>query len=84
MVLLMSRQLTATGLRLSTTELKLQPATKETPMPTVSDFFPSKYLSAADLKGTTLHATIDKITTEEFENDGRRQTKPVITFREKN
>jgi hypothetical protein len=59
MVLLMSRQLTATGLRLSTTELKLQPATKETPMPTVSDFFPSKYLSAADLKGTTLHATID-------------------------
>jgi hypothetical protein len=53
-------------------------------MPTVNDFFPSKYLSAADLKGKTVHATIDKISVEEFENDGRRQTKPVITFREKN
>lgn len=52
-------------------------------MPTVADFFPSKFLSAADLKGKTVHVTIDKIATEEFENDGRRQTKPVITFREK-
>jgi hypothetical protein len=53
-------------------------------MPTVNDFFPSKYLSASDLKGKTVHGTIDKITTEEFENDGKKQSKPVIAFREKN
>jgi hypothetical protein len=50
-------------------------------MPTESDFFPSKYLRAADLKGRK-RATIDRITTETFENDGRKQTKPVIEFKE--
>jgi hypothetical protein len=53
-------------------------------MATMQDFFPSRFLSASDLKGKTVHATIDKISVEEFENDGRKQTKPVITFREKN
>jgi hypothetical protein len=49
-------------------------------MPTMSDFFPSKYLTAADLKGKRIVATIDKVTVEEFTNDGEKQNKPVVHF----
>jgi hypothetical protein len=52
-------------------------------MPSMGDFFPSKYVSAHDLGGKTVRVTIDKIGVEELENDGRKQTKPVIAFREK-
>ena len=50
-------------------------------MPTASDFFPSKYLRASDLKGKTARATIDRIYAEQFDNDSGKQTRPVIAFR---
>jgi hypothetical protein len=49
-------------------------------MPTLTDFFPSKYLSASDLKGKQILATIEKVTVEEFTNDGEKQMKPVVHF----
>jgi hypothetical protein len=52
-------------------------------MPKASDFFPSQYLRCADLNGTEVIATIEYVKTDEFENDGRKQMKPVIYFREK-
>ena len=51
-------------------------------MPSVSDFYPSKYLSASDLKGKRLNATIAKVAVEEFINDGDKQNKPVVHFKE--
>jgi hypothetical protein len=51
------------------------------PMPTANDFFPSNYVRAADLKGKEVNAIIDKVTVESFENDGKRQSKPVIVFK---
>jgi hypothetical protein len=51
-------------------------------MPTIADFFPSKYLRAADLKGKAVTATIDKVSSYIFENDGRKAVKPVISFKE--
>jgi hypothetical protein len=51
-------------------------------MPSVSDFYPSKYLSASDLKGKRLKATIAKVSVEEFINDGDKQNKPVVHFKE--
>lgn len=51
-------------------------------MPTISDFFPKKYLSAADLKGKTATGTIDKVTSDMFENDGKKTIKPIISFKE--
>lgn len=50
-------------------------------MPTAADFFPSKFLRAADLKGDVV-ATVDTVTVDVFENDGRKQQKPVISFKE--
>jgi hypothetical protein len=52
-------------------------------MPTASDFFPSNYLRCADLKGKERTATIDHVTSEDFENDGKKQRKPVVYFQEK-
>jgi hypothetical protein len=52
-------------------------------MPTASDFFPSDYLRCADLKGKERTATIAYVTSEEFENDGKKKSKPVVYFREK-
>jgi len=51
-------------------------------MPTKDDFFPSKYLRAADLKGKSICATIDCVAAEQFDNDGRKGVKPVIMFRD--
>src|SRR6516165_9945335 len=51
-------------------------------MGTVSDFYPSNYLSAADLKGAERIVTIDRVETNTFENDGIKKTKPVIHFRD--
>ena len=52
-------------------------------MATANDFFPSNYLRCADLKGRERIVTIDHVVTEEFENDGKKQKKPVVHFREK-
>src|SRR4051794_12877841 len=51
-------------------------------MPTVSDFYPSNYLRCADLKGNERLVTIERVVTELFENDGNKQTKPVVHFKE--
>jgi hypothetical protein len=47
----------------------------------IDDFFPSNYLRAADLDGKERDVTIDKVTSEEFEQDGKKITKPVVHFR---
>ena len=47
-----------------------------------SDLYPSKYLSASDLKGKRVTATVAKVTIEEFVNDGDKQNKPVVHFKE--
>lgn len=51
-------------------------------MPTANERFPSNYLRAANLNGRDLVVTIDRIEDDEFENDGKKQIKPVIYFRE--
>ena len=51
-------------------------------MATVEDFFPSNYLKAADLGGKERTVTIDRVESDAFENDDRRQVKPVIHFKE--
>ena len=50
-------------------------------MTNINDFFPSNYLRAADLGGKEIDVTIDRVTSEEFEQDGKKRTKPVIHFR---
>jgi hypothetical protein len=51
-------------------------------MATAEDFFPSNYLKAADLGGKEKLVTIDRVESDAFENDGRKQVKPVIHFKE--
>jgi hypothetical protein len=51
-------------------------------MAKAEDFFPSNYLRSADLKGKDMTVTIDRVEAGAFENDGKKQTKPVIHFRE--
>ena len=41
-------------------------------MPKLSELYPSKYLSAADLNNKEAVAEIVQVTIEEFENDGRQ------------
>jgi hypothetical protein len=50
------------------------------PMATRNDLFPSKYLSAADLKGKSIVVTIDKVTQETLEANGKSQLKPIVHF----
>jgi hypothetical protein len=51
-------------------------------MPTAAEFFPSNYSRVADLHGNELVVTIDYVDTSEFENDGKKQTKPVVHFKD--
>ena len=50
-------------------------------MADINDFYPSNYLRAADLAGKEIDVTIDRVTSEEFENDGKNRAKPVVHFR---
>jgi hypothetical protein len=50
-------------------------------MPSISDFYPSNYLRAADLGGKEVDVIIDRVTSDEFEQDGKKRTKPVVHFR---
>jgi hypothetical protein len=50
-------------------------------MPKASDFFPSNYMRAGDLAGKERIVTIDRVETSTFENDGKKQSKPVVHFR---
>lgn len=45
-----------------------------------SDVFASNSLKADDLQGTEPVVTIDKVTTQEFNDDGRKALKPIIHF----
>lgn len=49
-------------------------------MPKTSDFFKGKYLKAAELNGQERLAVIDRVETATFENDGKRQVKPIVCF----
>ena len=51
-------------------------------MPTITNIFPSKYLSAADLQNKDVVVTIDRVEMEEFDDNGRKVTKPVVYFQE--
>lgn len=50
-------------------------------MSNIHDFFPSNYLRASDLGGKEIDVTIDRVTSEEFEQEGRKLKKPVVHFR---
>jgi hypothetical protein len=50
-------------------------------MANISDFYPSNYLRAGDLAGKEVDVTIDRVTSEEFEQDGKKRAKPVVHFR---
>jgi len=52
-------------------------------MSSIHDFFPSNYLRAADLGGKEVDVTIDRVTSEDFEQDGQKRSKPVVHFRNK-
>jgi hypothetical protein len=49
-----------------------------------ADLYPSKYLRVADLGGKEKILTIDRVEVDLFENDGRKQQKPVVYFKEDN
>jgi len=51
-------------------------------MPTIDEFFPSNYLRATDLGGKEHDVTIDRVESDVFENDGRKQKKPIVFFRD--
>jgi hypothetical protein len=51
-------------------------------MATANDFFPSNYIRAGDLGGKARTVTIDRVESATFENDGRKQSKPVIHFKD--
>jgi hypothetical protein len=50
-------------------------------MATLKDYFPSNYIRPEDLNGRDLVVTIDRVESVEFENDGKKQLKPVAHFR---
>lgn len=53
-------------------------------MPNINDMFPSKYLKAHELKGTTPTVTIDRVDFEQVRSrTGGLETKPVVFFRGK-
>jgi hypothetical protein len=54
----------------------------EVSMATVEDFFPSRFLKAADLGGKERLVTIDRVESEVFEQDNNRRPKPVVHFKE--
>ncbi len=49
-------------------------------MPKVTEIYPSKYLSAADLGNHEVAATISRVEMDEFEDNGRKVEKPVVYF----
>ncbi len=49
-------------------------------MPEVTDIFTSTHLSCADLKNAEVTLRIAAVEVREFDNDGKKVSKPVITF----
>jgi hypothetical protein len=53
-------------------------------MAKIDDFYPSKFLKAADLDGEDVHVTINEVGQDTFkEEDGTQRLKPILYFREK-
>ncbi len=71
-----------TGIVVARTQtMAMQPQPKGNAMPSVkNELYPSKYLSAADLQNRDVAVTIVKVEMEEFEDNGRKVTKPVVHF----
>ncbi|TIT00215.1 hypothetical protein [Mesorhizobium sp.] len=51
-------------------------------MTDLNELYPSKYLSAADLKGKKVTMTIKAVVIEEFEDNGGKVKKPIAYFKE--
>jgi hypothetical protein len=51
-------------------------------MPTINDFYPSKYIKCADLDGKSKTLTIARVETVVFKNAGKEEAKPLAHFRE--
>ena len=49
-------------------------------MPTITDLYPSNRLSAADLQNKDVLVVVEKVELEEFDDSGRKVTKPVAHF----
>jgi hypothetical protein len=49
-------------------------------MATRNELFPSKYLSAGDLKGKSIVLTIEKVTQDLLEANGEKRLKPIVSF----
>lgn len=64
------------------TETASETANGDNLMPTAQDYFPSKYLRASDLGGKPKIVTIDSVTEDLFENEGRKEKKPIVNFAE--
>ena len=52
-------------------------------MPHIDEFFPSKYLKASDLQGRDIKVTVASLSPEQFENEGKTETKLVVYFQGK-
>lgn len=52
-------------------------------MPDIGDLFPSKFLKASDLQGREPLVTIQRVEFESMGSGGRRETKAVLYFRNK-
>jgi hypothetical protein len=52
-------------------------------MPNINDIFPSKYLKAHELKGTSPTVTIERVGVEQVRSRVKVDTKPVLYFRGK-
>ena len=49
-------------------------------MASIGDYTSGNYLAASDLKGKPRVAQITEVEFTEFEDDGRKKVKPVVTF----
>ena len=58
----------------------MQPQLKGKAMPTISEMYPGKYLSAPDLKNQEVTVTIERVEMEQFDDAGRKVMKPVVYF----
>jgi hypothetical protein len=52
-------------------------------MATAEDYFPSNYVKCSDLAGKEHVATIAYVKDEIFDNDGKKQKKPVVYFKQR-
>jgi hypothetical protein len=46
----------------------------------IDEFFPSRWLKPSDLGGKDVSVGIQRVTAEEFENEGKTERKPVVYF----